>query len=155
MLITNFEGIAVDEFLVQKGERVRWTRVEQVHEVGAALLPEVEHRLAELQALETRHLTARVVPASRSRRTTSYELRDDKRAEAPTTELRFDDAGWFGDEWAEAATVAEQRAVLDDAMSRIWVRRGGTGRRTEAQVLARLTFDWRVPEDLGPVALVR
>jgi hypothetical protein len=47
--------------------------------------------------------------------------------------------------------VEQQRAVLDDAMERIWVRRGGTGRRTPAQVLARLTFDWRMPEDLGPV----
>jgi hypothetical protein len=44
--------------------------------------------------------------------------------------------------------VEKQRTVLDDAMSRIWVRRGGTGRRTEAQVLARLTFDWK--GDHGP-----
>ena len=45
--------------------------------------------------------------------------------------------------------VEERRAVLDDAMERIWVRRGRTGRRTPAQVLARLTIDWKAPEDLG------
>lgn len=66
--------------------------------------------------------------------------------------LRYEDAGWFEDAWASAGEDVEaQRAVLDDAMERIWVRRGGTGRRTEAQLLARLSFDWKVPEDLGPL----
>ena len=68
--------------------------------------------------------------------------------------LRYDDAGWFSDAWAEAGEdVKAQRAVLDDAMERIWVRRGGTGRRTEAQVLARLTLDW-IPKDLVSVEAV-
>ena len=51
----------------------------------------------------------------------------------------------------ERTSQAEQ-AVLNDAMERYWVRRGGTGRLTEAQALARLTSDWKVPEDLGPLA---
>lgn len=72
------------------------------------------------------------------------DLRDEKRAEAPNISLRYDDAGWFGEEWEKAGEAVEaKRAVLDDAVERIYVRRGGTGRRTEAQVLARLTFDWK------------
>ena len=79
-------------------------------------------------------------------------LLDEEREEAPNVSLRYDPAGWFEDAWEAAGEdVEEQRAVLDDAIERIWVRRGGTGRQTEAKVLARLTYDWKVPEDLGPV----
>ena len=49
--ITSFEPLVVAEFLRQKGERVRWTRVEQVQEGGAALLSEIEQRLDELDQL--------------------------------------------------------------------------------------------------------
>ena len=48
--ISNFEHVVVAEFLRQKGERVRWSVVEEVYEGGAARLPEIEHRLSELGA---------------------------------------------------------------------------------------------------------
>jgi site-specific DNA recombinase len=154
MLITNFESVVVDEFLRQKGERVRWTRVEEVHEGGAALLPEIEHRLDELDRLirdaADRDTRARL----QAEQSNLLDLRDAKREEAPAVSLRYDDAGWFSDAWEQAGEDVEaRRAVLDDAMSRIWVRRGRPGRRTDAQVLARLEFDWKVPEDLGAVAV--
>ncbi|TFV78380.1 recombinase family protein [Blastococcus sp. CT_GayMR19] len=150
--ISNFEPLVVEEFLRQKGERVRWTRVEKVYEGGAALLPEIEHRLDELDQL-IRQVTDREQRRElQEQQSTLLDLRDAKREEAPIVSLRYEDAGWFEDDWASAGEdVEQQRAVLDDAMERIWVRRGGTGRRTPAQVLARLTFDWKVPEDLGPI----
>ncbi len=150
--ITNLEPIVVAEFLRQKGERVRWTRVEQVQEGGAALLPEIEQRLDELDQLIRQATDRELRRELQEQQSNLLDLRDAKREEAPNVSLRYEDAGWFSDAWAEAGEDVEaQRAVLDDAMARIWVRRGGTGRRTEAQVLARLTFDWKVPEDLGPV----
>jgi len=153
MLITNFEPVVVDEFLRQKGERVRWTRVESVYDGGAAVLPEIEQRLAELAVLEDEATDRATRTRLQQEKNNLYDLRDAKREEAPNVSLRYEDAGWFSDAWAGAGEDVEtQRAVLDDAMERIWVRRGGTGRRTPAQVLARLTFDWKVPEDLGPVA---
>lgn len=152
MLITNFEPLVVDEFLRQKGERVRWTRVESVYEGGAAVLPEIEHRLAELALLEDAAADRETRTRLQEEKNNLYDLRDAKREEAPNVSYRADPAGWFEDAWAAAGEdVEQQRAVLDDALERIWVRRGGTGRRTEAQVLARLTFDWKQPEDLGPV----
>lgn len=150
--ISNFEPLVVGEFLRQKGERVRWTRVEQVHEGGAALLPEIEHRLDELDRLIRQATDREARRKLQDEQGNLLDLRAAKREEAPNVSLRYDDAGWFSDAWASAGEDVEaQRAVLDDAMERIWVRRGGTGRRTPAQVLARLTFDWKVPEDLGPV----
>ncbi len=150
--ISNFEPLVVAEFLRQKGERVRWTRVEEVQEGGAALLPEIEQRLDELDQLIRQATDRELRRELQEQQSNLLDLRDAKRDEAPNVSLRYDDAGWFGDAWAGAGEdVEQQRAVLDDAMGRIWVRRGGTGRRTAAQVLARLTFDWKVPEDLGPV----
>jgi site-specific DNA recombinase len=150
--ITSFEHLVIKEFLHQKGERVRWTRVEKVYEGGAAMLPEIEHRLAELTSAlqatdDDERADALTEQISRLR-----AIRREKREETPNVSIRYDDAGWFEDAWENAGEdVEEQRAVLDDAVERIWVRRGATGRRTEAQVLARLKFDWKIPEDLGPV----
>lgn len=153
--ISNFEPLVVAEFLRQKGDRVRWTRVEEVHEGGAALLPEIEHRLDELDRLIRQASDRDVRRKLQDEQGTLLDLRDAKREETPNVSLRYEDAGWFEDAWASAGEdVEQQRAVLDDAMERIWVRRGGTGRRTPAQVLARLRVDWKVPEDLGPVVEV-
>lgn len=150
--ISNFEHLVVDEFLRQKGDRVRWTRVEQIHEGGAALLPEIEHRLDELDQLIRQATDREKRRELQDQQANLLDLRDAKREEAPNVSLRYDDAGWFSDAWEQAGEDVEaRRAVLDDAMERIWVRRGGTGRRTPAQMLARLTFDWKLPEDLGPV----
>lgn len=155
MLITNFEPVVVDEFLRQKGERVRWTRVEEVHEGGAAVLPEIEHRLDELDRLIRDAADRDTRSRLQAEQSNLLDLRDQKRQEAPNVSLRYEDAGWFAEAWEAAGEDVEQRrAVLDDAVERIWVRRGGTGRRTPEQVLARLSFDWKVPEDLGPVEAV-
>lgn len=150
--ITNFEPLVVAEFLRQKGERVRWTPAVQVVEGGAALLPEIEHRLDELDQLIRDAADRERRRALQIEQSNLLDLRDVKRQEAPQVSIRYTDAGWFEDDWQLAGDdVEQQRAVLDDAMRRIWVRRGGTGRRTPAQVLARLTFEWKIPEDLGPV----
>lgn len=150
--LTNFEDVVVAEFLRQKGERVRWSVVEEVHEGGAALLPEIELRLDELDGL-IRQATDR---ASRQGLQTEQgnllDLRDQKRAEAPIVTQRWEgDTQMFGDDWAEAETVEDQRTVLDDAISRLWVVRGRPGRRSAGGVLSRLTFDWKMPEDVGPI----
>jgi site-specific DNA recombinase len=139
----------------QKGERVRWTRVEQVVEGGAALLLEIEQRLDELDQLIRQATDRELRRDLQEQQSNLLDLRDAKREEAPSLSLRYEDAGWFSDAWEQAGEDVEaRRAVLDDAVERIWVRRGGTGRRAPAQVLARLTFDWKVPEDLGAVEAV-
>jgi hypothetical protein len=150
MVITNFEDVVVAEFLRQKGEHVRWTVVEVVYEGGAAVLPEIEHRLDEPDGL------IRMAPDRDERARLQAEqaglldLRDKKRGEAPRVEyVPHGDAVSFAQAWREAADVAERRAVLDDGLSGITVVRGRPGRRTEAQVLARLSFDWL--GEVGPV----
>ncbi|KQQ43087.1 hypothetical protein ASF50_03575 [Nocardioides sp. Leaf307] len=150
--VTNFEHVVVDEFLRQKGEHVRWSVVEEVYEGGATLLPEIEHRLDELDDL------IRQAPNRDTRQSLQVEqgnlldLRDEKRAESPSVRLvPTRGTQTFGEDWADAETVVDQRAVLDDAVTRLWVRRGSRGRRTDAQLLARLTFDWKDPGTLGPV----
>lgn len=151
--ISNFEHVVVDEFLRQKGEHVRWSVVEEVHEGGAALLPEIELRLselgAELQATddddEADSLTEQIAALRK--------LRREAREQTPVVRMvpTRDTTQSFGEDWDEADSDEERRAILGDALERIWVRRGRPGRRTDAQVLARLTFDWRMPDDLGPL----
>lgn len=151
-VITNFESLVVDEFLLQKGERVRWSVVEEVHEGGAALLPEIENRLADLTAqLQATDDDAEADSLS-EQIGNMRSMRREARASAPRVELRSvrDPIETFGDDWAAAETVEEQRAVLDDAIARIWVLRGGTGRRTTERVMARLVIEWKQPEDVGP-----
>jgi len=146
--ITNFEDVVIAEFLRMKGERVRWSVVEEVHEGGAAMLPEIEHRLAELGAqlqatdddAEADRLTEQIANLRRIRR--------EARAQAPQVVLRErNPVGWFAEAWAAADTTDERRAVLDDAMERIWVCRGRAGRGVDP---TRLVIDWKLPEDLGP-----
>jgi len=49
--VSNLEDVVVSEFLAQKGNRLLWRRVDVDHEDGAALLPEIERRLDELDRL--------------------------------------------------------------------------------------------------------
>jgi len=84
------------------------------------------------------------------------DLRDEKRAEAPIVTQRWEgNTQMFGADWAEAEaeaeTVEDRRAVLDDAMEKVWVVRGRPGRRSAGGILSRLAFDWKMPEDVGPV----
>jgi site-specific DNA recombinase len=150
--LTNFEDVVVAEFLRQKGERVRWSVVEEVHEGGAAMLPEIELRLDELDGL-IRQATDRATRQSlQTEQGNLLDLRDEKRAETPIVTQRWaGNTQMFGEDWAEAETVEDRRAVLEDALERVWVVRGRPGRRTDAQILAQLDFDWKMPEDLGPV----
>lgn len=109
-----------------------------------------EQRLDELDQLIRQSTDRELRRDLQEQQSNLLDLRDAEREEAPNVSLRYDDAGWFEDAWAAAGEeVEQQRAVLDDAMERIWVRRGGTGRRTEEQVLARLTFDWKVARGPG------
>jgi len=149
--ITNFEHVVVAEFLRQKGERVRWSVVEEVHEGGAAMLPELEHRLSELGA----QLQVTDDDAEADRLTTQIghlrAMRREARAKAPTVEQRWLPTRFFAEDWAEAETVEARRGILGDAIERVFVVRGRRGRRTDAQVRARLVIDWKMPEDLGPL----
>jgi DNA invertase Pin-like site-specific DNA recombinase len=150
-VISNFEPIVIKEFLRLKGERVRWTVVQEVTDGGAALLPEIELRIKELQDLQNAtddddryDELGQQIKGLRARR---REVRE----QPTTTEAVYEPADLFGQDWDAAASDEERRDILGDAFHRIVVRRGKPGRRTEAQVLARLSFDWKVPEDLGPV----
>lgn len=152
MTMTNFEDVVVAEFLRQKGERVRWSVVEDVHEGGAALLPEIELRLDELDGL-IRQATDRATRQSlQTEQGNLLDLRDEKRAEAPIVTQRWEgNTQMFGADWGEAETLEDKRAVLDDALETAWIVRGRPGRRSAGGVLSRLVFDWKMPEDVGPV----
>lgn len=150
--ISNFEHVVVEEFLQQKGERVRWSVVEEVHEGGTAVLPEIELRLAELgtalQATDDDDEADDLTEKISTLRTLRREARQQSPAvrHVPTRHTQH-----FGEDWAEAETDQERRAILGDAIEHLWITRGRPGRRTDAQLRARLTFDWRMPDDLGPV----
>jgi site-specific DNA recombinase len=144
MAVSNFEDAVVEEFLRQRGGEFRLSLIEEVHEGGAAMLPEIEHRLAELgtqlQATDDDDEADRLTDQIAGLR----KLRREARAKAPQVTYReLSGTQTFGEDWAQAETVEARRAVLDDALARLWVRRGRPGRRTDAQLLARLTFDWR------------
>lgn len=147
--ITNFEHYVVDEFLRMKGERVRWSVVEEVYEGGAALLPEIENRLTELSAQlqatddddEAERLTVQISNLRRIRR--------EARQKSPVVVQRpVRHTQSFGEDWAAAESVEDRRAVLDDALARVVVVRGRAGRGLDK---SRFRFDWKMPEDLGPV----
>lgn len=44
--------------------------------------------------------------------------------------------------------MEDRRAVLDDALAGVVVMRGRAGRGLDT---SRFRFDWKMPEDLGPV----
>jgi site-specific DNA recombinase len=147
--ITSFEPLVIEEFLRQKGTWPRWTKVEEFHEGGAALLPEIERRLDELDGL-IRDAASREERAGwQTQQADLLDERDARRSEAPAVSLRYEPAGLFADEWGAATTPEAKRAVLVDALDRLVVRRGGVGRRSPAQVLKRLEFRWHSPEQVG------
>ena len=57
---------------------------------------------------------------------------------------------YYSELWAAAEDVEERRAVLEDALERVTVRRGRPGRRKAGDVLERLEIAWKRPEELGP-----
>lgn len=149
--ISNFEHVVIAEFLRQKGDWPRWTVITDVTEGGAAMLPEIEQRLgdlsAQLQATDDDDEAERIAEQIKGLR----KLRREARAqEARVVQREVRSAQHFDADWADANSPEQQREILDDAIGRITVRRGRPGRRTDAQVLARLSFTWKRPEDLGP-----
>lgn len=155
MTITSFEHVVVDEFLRQKGPRTRWSVVEEVHEGGAAVLPEIEHRLSELTAQLQATDDDDVADDLMQQIAGLRAVRREARVSAPVVTHRpTRHTQTFQEDWTEATEVEDQRAILDDAVGAIYVMRGSRGRRTDAQVLARLSFDWKGhPDDLGPIEL--
>jgi site-specific DNA recombinase len=142
--VSTVEDVVIEAFLKAKGEHLRWQVVEVRHEGGAALLPEIENRLDELGDL-IRLAPDREKRASlQAEQATLLDLRDEKRGEMPvvTYSQKASDRT-FAEDWSAATTVEERRAVLDDALTSITIRRGGGGRRTEAQLLARMAFQWK------------
>lgn len=147
--ISKIDDHVIQQFLHQKGEWHRWSMMEEVYDGGAELLPEIEQRLSELsnalQATdddtEADRLTAQM--------TQLRQLRREQRARKPHRELRPTRLErTFGEDWAAASTVSEQRAILDDALERIHIRRGRSGRGLDT---SRFTFTWKMPESLGPI----
>lgn len=147
--LSNFEDTVIEEFLAAKGERLRWRVVQEVHEGGAALLPEIEGRLDELEELIRQAPDRAARMDLQAQQANLLDLRDEKRAENPVVTYRKEGTDrTFGEDWADAEGVEDRRAVLDDALTRITVTRGGRGRRTRDQLLARLAFDWK--GEVGP-----
>jgi len=149
--VSTFEDVVVEQFLAAKGDHLRWQVVEVVHEGGAALLPEIEARLDELDAL-IRRAPYEQRAELQAQQGVLLDLRDEKRAETPvvTWSQRASDKT-FAEDWNIAEGVDERRAILDDALENITVTRGGRGRRTREQLLARMAFHWKDPERVGPL----
>lgn len=151
--MSDVERHVVDAFLAAKGEWEHWSVVAEVHEGGAEVLAEVEEsirdvtaRLAEtddeaeeealqetLSALKRQRRAARAIPS-----TTVYRPeRDDIRT--------------FAEGWDAAADDAERRAVLDDAIERVEVRRLRWGGNVHRKVAPeRLLITWKLPDHTGP-----
>lgn len=140
--ITSFEPYVIEEFLRVAGPQVRWTKIEEVREGGATLLPEIERRLDELDGLIRDAKTREQRAALQAQQATLLDERDRRRAETPVVSWRAEPAGTFAAGWAAAESDAERRAVPTDAVERLVVRRGRPGRLTRAKVLARLEFQW-------------
>lgn len=139
-----FEAAVIAEFLRVAGPQVRWTRIEEVHEGGAALLPEIEHRLDELAEL-IRTASSADRPGLMAQQANLLDERDQRRAESPVVSWRSEPAGPFSAAWAAAEAAgadAERRAVLSDALERVVVRRGKVGQHTSPTSLGRLSFEW-------------
>lgn len=152
MVITNFEDYVVAEFLRAKGERVRWSVVQEIHEGGAAMLPEIELALDDIDRAIRQASDHDTRLELQGQQANLLDLRDEKRSETPIITQRWvGDTQTFGEDWDKAATVEDRRAVLDDALHVVWVVRGRTGRRTASGIMSRLVFEWKMPEDLGPI----
>lgn len=148
--ITGLDRLVIEEFLYQKGERVRWTRV-TVRYVDGGVLPELERRIEELgQAITEASAAERAT--LRAEQDRLLDMRDEKRATTRQTEVVAEPAGWFEDDWAAAGDdVLAQRAVLEDALVQVRVKRGAKGGRGDSLKKPRLVYVWKQPEDLGPV----
>lgn len=147
--ISNIEPYVIEQFLWAKGEHERMSPIVEVREGTAAQLAEIENRLAELGAklanvdLDADDATNITRQMARLRR--KHRDLDMVRPEVEYTDMKA--YGLFGALWAEATEVEDQRAILDDAVERITVKRGRVGRGLDKN---RLTFEWKFPEQVGP-----
>lgn len=138
--VSRLDGPVVQRFLQEKGDWDRWPLVEEVHE--APVLPEIEHRLAELTAQlqetddddEADRLQEDIARLRRRRR--------EARTAAPVVTLvQSGPVQTYAQAWAAAGDdVQAQRAVLGDGLERVQVRRGRRGGHGVDP--ARLTFTW-------------
>lgn len=147
--VSNIEDHVIAEFLAAKGDRLRLSAVEEVYDAGAEVLPEIEHRLAELgaqlQETDDDEHAERLEEQMRNLR----HLRREARARKPVSEWKpVHSEQTYGEDWAAAETVADRRAVLDDALEVVEIRRGRVGRGLDPN---RFTFKWKFPEEVGPI----
>lgn len=148
--IARVDEHVIERFLWAKGEHVRWSVVEEVHEGGAAVLPEIEHQLADLtgrlQATDDDDEADRLNEAIKNMR----RMRREARAESPRVTMRpIRGTQTFGEDWAEADTIQGQRDILDDAMESVVVKRGRSGGR--GVDTSRYSFNWKLPDNIGPL----
>lgn len=146
------EECVVEKFLWAKSEFTRWTVVEEVVEGAAAMLPEIEARLQELGDLITQERDRDARLALLDQVDALQELQEQARRSDP--EVRLVDTGepkFFDQAWADATDDTERRAVLGDALERVLVRRGRPGRGTKEKTAERLIYEWKFPEQVGPV----
>lgn len=150
--ISNFEDELIQHFLEMKGDWVRWSKVVEVYEGGADDLPEIEHRLQELDQMIREAPTRGERSRLRDEQDALLDLRDQKRQEPGAVVERWSESDhYFSELWAAAGDeVIERRAVLEDALERVLVRRGRPGRRKAGAVLERLTVEWKRPDEVGP-----
>lgn len=151
-VMTDPDSAIIHEFLQAKGEQFRWAVVEEVYEGGRAVLPEIEHRLDELDDLIRAATDRDTRRELQEQQADLLDRRDEQREKAPQITYRWEqEPGSFAQAWERAETVEDKRAVIDDALERVIVRRGKPGRQTLELKLARLEFTWKDPERVGPI----
>lgn len=149
--LSGFEPLVVEHFLEQKGDWMRWSKVIEEYEGGAEELPEVEHRLTELDELIRDAASREDRLRLRNEQDALFDERDRLRQMPGTVVERWNEGdATFRSLWSRADEIEERRAVLDDALDRIVIIRGHVGRRGRAEVLSRLRFEWKRPDEIGP-----
>lgn len=99
--ISNFEDILIEEFLRQKGDWMRWSKVEEVYESGAQILPDIEHRLSELDELIRAAVDRKERTRLRHEQDALLDLRDEKRSEPGKVVERWNEGdNYFSELWA-------------------------------------------------------
>ena len=140
--ISNLDPLVIEEFLAVGGDELRLTKVEEVVEGGAVQLQEASVRLAELGR--------EVINATPERATTI--LADMQRLKAIQEEAKAQpaqvrlvpvgDARTYKDDWEAAQDDEARRPILEQALSRVLIRRGKWGDHSVAGRRARVTFEW-------------
>ncbi|WP_200837854.1 zinc ribbon domain-containing protein, partial [Ruania rhizosphaerae] len=139
---SNLDRYVVDEFLRVNGDAQRLTQVEEVQEGGAAVLPEIEHRLAELGEQLRRTDDDDEADRLAEQMANLRRVRREARAKAPVVRLvERGTTETYAAAWTAAGDdVQARRAVLNDALARVTVRKGKVGRYFD---LSRLSYEWR------------